>query len=113
MDSFEKHIASQLQDDQLNFSTDPAIYDRLMYHMQLKSSKSAVRKNQFLPSISVLFATKLISWKLGIAAILLISFMGYRQLNQNVIVTHVSDSARIVNTFDTTNILMKDSILKN
>jgi hypothetical protein len=113
MDNFEKHISDQLQNDRLHFSADTAIHDRLMYHMQLKSSRSAVRKNHILPSLSFHFATKLIAWKLGVAAIVLFSFMGYKQFNQSTTIFHLSDTAQIVNTIDTTNILVKDSVLIN
>jgi len=111
MDNFEKHISTQLQNDELSFSPDTAIHNRLMYHMQLKSSQSTVRKNNILPTLSFHFATKLLAWKLGIAAILLFSFMGYKQFNQSTTIFHLSDTAQVVNTIDTTNFLVKDSVL--
>ena len=112
MDNFEKYITTQIQNDELNFSADSAIQDRLMYHMQLKSASSNVRKNHFLPSFSGLIATKFIAWKLGIAAILLVSFMGYNQFQQESSYTIASDTTQILNAIDTTNILIKDSIVQ-
>lgn len=112
MDNFEKYITTQVQNDELNFTADKGIQERLMYHMQLKSASSNVRKNQFLPSFSVLIASKFIAWKLGIATILIASFMGYNQFQQESKYTIASDTTQILNAIDTTNILIKDSIVR-
>ena len=109
MDNFEKHISNQLQDDKLPFSANPGILDRLMYHVQLKSANSTVRRNQMLPSLSVIFATKLLVWKLGVAALLLISFMGYKQFNHHSSPAHLADTAQIMHAIDTTHFMMEDS----
>ena len=113
MDNFEKHISSQLQNDKLHFSADPAIQDRLMYHMQLKSSKSTVHKNQILPFLDVLFAPKLLVWKLGIVAVLLISSISYNYYRPDASIIQVADSTRIFSSIDTTNILFKDTLSVN
>lgn len=114
MDNFEKHISSQLQNDKLPFSADPAIQDRLMYHMQLKSSKSAMHKNQILPFLDVLFAPKLLVWKLGIVAVLLISSISYNYYQPDAGIIQVADSTRIIiSSIDTTNILFKDTLSVN
>lgn len=113
MDNFEKHLSSQLQNDKLNFSADPAIQDRLMYRMQLKSSKSAVHKNQILPFLGVLFAPEMVFWKLGIVAILLISSISYNHYSHNESNVKVADSTHIFNLIDTTNIQFKDTLLIN
>jgi len=113
MDNFEKNITTQMQNDKLHFSTDNEIQARLIYHMQLKSSESSVRKNQILPSLSAILATKLIAWKLAIAALLLISFMGYNRFNHTQTITSVADTAQVINTIDTTNIIFEDSVSFN
>lgn len=110
MDNFEKHISIQLQNDKLPFCANTAIHSRLMYLMQLKSANSAVRKNQILPSIGSLFATKFVAWKVGIAALLLITFIGSRQFNHQSAIIHIADTAQIVRTIDTTNFIMDDSV---
>ncbi len=109
MDNFEKNISKLLQNDKLPFGADPGIHSRLMYLMQLKSAHSAVRKNEILPSLSALFTSKLIGWKVGIAALFLISFMGYRQFNHLPAITHVADTVQVVRTIDTTNFILDDS----
>jgi hypothetical protein len=113
MDNFEKHIGSQLQNDKLHFSADPAIKDRLIYHMQLKSSKSAVHKNQILPFLGELFAPKLLVWKLGIVTVLLISSMSYNYYHRDASIIQVADSTRIIGSIDTTNIQFKDTLSIN
>ena len=113
MDNFEKHISSQLQNDKLSFGVNPGILDRLMYHLQLKSGNSIVRRNQFLPSLSVLFATKLIAWKVGVAALLLFSFMGYKQFNHHTSSTNIADTVQIMQAIDTTHLIMEDSAYIN
>lgn len=110
MDNFEKHISSQLQNDKLPFSANPAIHSRLMYLMQLKSANSSVRKNQILPSVGSLFATKFVAWKVGIAALFIIGFMGYKQMNNPAAIIHIADTAQIVRTIDTTNFILDDSV---
>lgn len=109
MDNFEKHISQQLQNDKLPFDANPGILDRLMYHMQLKSANSTVRRNQILPSLSLLLATKLLAWKVGVAALLLISFMGYKQFNHQTSSSQIADTTRIMQIIDTTNFIMEDS----
>lgn len=113
MDNFEKHLSSQLQNDKLDFVADPAIQARLMYHMQLKSSKSAVHKNQFLPFLGVLFAPELLVWKLGVVAILLISSMSNNHFNPNEGFIQVADSTQVFNLTDTANIQFMDTLLIN
>ena len=113
MDNFEKNISSQLQSDKLPFDADPAIYERLSYQMQLKSSGSAVHKNHFLPALSVLFASKFIAWKVGIAALFLFSIMGYEQFKHEGSIPHIVDTAQIIQSIDTTNFLIEDSLSVN
>ncbi|MDP2724496.1 MAG: hypothetical protein Q8O72_17225 [Bacteroidales bacterium] len=113
MDTFEQHISNQLQNDKLHFSAEPAIRVRLMYHMQLKSAKSAVHKNQILPFLSMLFAPKLVVWKLGIVAVLLISSMSYNHYNLNKSVVQVADSTHTFSSIDTLNIHFKDTLSIN
>lgn len=113
MDNFEKHISSQLNNDKLPFSADPAIHSRLMYHMQLKSSKSTVHKNQILPFLGMLFTPKFIVWKLGIVTFLLASSISYNHYNQNGTIGYVADSAQVISSIDTTNILFKDTLSIN
>lgn len=113
MDKFEKHISDQLQNDKLNFSADTAIHNRLMYHMELKSVKSAVRRNAVLPSIGFLLTSKYVGIKVGIAALLLISFMGYKQMNMNNSFIQLSDTAQVIHNLDTLNYNIKDSLLAN
>jgi hypothetical protein len=110
MDNFEKHISRLLQNDKLPFSANTAFHSRLMYLLQLKSANSAVRKNEILPSLSALFTTKLIAWKVGFAALFLITFIGSRQFNHQTAITHVADTVQIVRSLDSTNFIMDDSV---
>ncbi|OFY48714.1 MAG: hypothetical protein A2W85_05660 [Bacteroidetes bacterium GWF2_41_31] len=113
MDNFEQHLSNQLQNDKLHFSINPAIRERLMYHMHLKSAKSAVHKNQILPFLSMLFAPKLVAWKLGFVAILVISSMGYNHYNHNESTVQVADSTHTFISIDTLNIHFKDTLSIN
>jgi len=109
MDNFEKFISGQLQNDKLPFEADPGIYERLSYQMQLKASNAAVRKNQLFPSLSALFAAKFLAWKVGVAALFLISFMGYKQFKHDASFSPVVDTAQIIQSIDTTNFILEDS----
>lgn len=113
MDNFEKHISNALQNDKLPFTPDENIHTRLMYRMQLKASAAGVRKNQFLPSLAGLLTTKLLAWKVGLAAIFLISFMGYRHFTPKTGNLQFVDSTRVVQTIDTTNMMVEDTVAIN
>ncbi len=114
MDNFDKYIGDQVQSDKLAFTPDERIHDRLMYHMQLRSSQSAVRKNQILPWTGNLFTGKFLSWKVGIAAAFLIFFMGYRQFSPKTTHLHIiGDTTTMVQSVDTTHTMIGDSVMVN
>ena len=113
MDTFEKHITNALQNDNLPVAPDDSIHKRLMYRMQLKSSTSSVRKNQFFPSFAGLLTAKLLAWKVGIAAIFLISFMGYQHLTPKSSSMQFVDSTRMMQPIDTTHIMPEDTVMMN
>jgi hypothetical protein len=48
-------------------------------------------------------------WKASVAALLLISFMGYKQFNHHASPTHIADTAQIIQAIDTTYFIMEDS----
>lgn len=113
MDNFEKQMASQIKNDKLDFSTDAAIHSRLMYHMQLKSTKSEVRKNSFLPALVILASGKFLTLKLGVLGVFLMLFLGYNQLNQQTSYIQLSDSVNVSTAMDTTFMNIEDSLRIN
>jgi len=114
MDNFEKYISSRLQNDKLPFHADPAIRNRLMYQMQLKFSRSTLHKNQILPFVGLLFSPKLLVWKLGIVAVLvLISVSSNYYNNQNINAVLATDSTRMISSVDSTSIQLKDTLSFN
>lgn len=113
MDNFEKHISEQIQIDSLPFEADQAIHDRLMYHMQLKSAQTRVRRNALLPSLALLLSSKFIALKLGAIVAIFIFFMGYQQMNQQSSLVQFSDTAQVIQNIDTTQFAIEDSLRIN
>ena len=113
MGNFEKHIRDQVQSDTLPFEADPGIHERLMYHMELKSAKSSVRKNYFLPFANLLLTQKLMAWKVGVAAIIIAVFIGSNPYQPNLNHSVVADSTIMINAIDTTHIFFEDTLSIN
>lgn len=110
MDKFEKCISSALQSDKLDFAANPAIRERVLYRMQLKNSQSVVQKNQILPMLNGLFLAKTVIWKLGVAAIILLSSIGYEHFVSNEGVIKVVDSTQSIGLTDSSTIQFNDTL---
>lgn len=113
MNNFDKHISEQIKSDKLNFEAEVAIKNRLMYHMQLKSVKSEVRRNAIFPSLALLFTGKFLSLKIGSIVAIFIFFMGFQQMNQQSGFIQLTDTVEVNQGPDTLLISVKDSIQFN
>jgi len=113
MDTFEKHLHETLKRDLSGLSANTAIKQRLMYHMQIQSSQNRIRQNSIIPSIGHFILEKFTALKLGIAAMLLIAIVGYKQFNQNNTMLLLSDTTCITQPLDTLNVLNSDSTINN
>jgi hypothetical protein len=113
MKSFEKHIGEQIKNDKLPFEEDPAIHRRLMYHMELLSARSEIRRNSVLPFMNILFSQKPILWKAGIVAIIIAFFIGTNPYKNSSVTSIVADSTQTIKSIDTTSIFFKDTLTIN
>lgn len=113
MNNFDNYISGQLKNDKLNFEADTAIKDRLMYHMQLKSSKAEVRRNAILPSLALLFTGKLASLKIGSVVAVIIFFLGFQHMNQTNSMIQLTDTVEVNQSLDTVFMSIEDSIRFN
>jgi hypothetical protein len=97
--SFEDMI----RNDKLNFKANPAIEQRLMYHFQLKAASSKPKMNNILPLISTIFSKKVISLKIGLAALFIIIAVGFMQIQAPKEMTILTDTASLHLSDDTLN----------
>ncbi len=110
MDKFEKSISSTLQNDKLDFAANPAIRERLLYRMQLKTSQTVVHKNQFVPMFNRQFFATNVIWKIGVAAIILLSSIGYEHFIKTDGVIKVVDSTQSIGLTDSSTIRFNDTL---
>ncbi|MBI9067321.1 MAG: hypothetical protein JEZ09_08515 [Salinivirgaceae bacterium] len=111
MDTFEKYLNDHISNDAFELEANPAIFEQLKYAAMLKSSAVQVKQNSFIPSLSNIFSVKFLALKVSFAAVLLISFMGYQQINTHSNLIHVNDTAQVFQTLDTLNIkALNDSL---
>lgn len=109
MDKLDKKLKEQLENDKLSSKPSDAVYNHLQNQMLAKSGTIKLKQNSFLPPFSLIAGKKHIAWKAGIAAVLLISFMGIKQINQKQIYIQTADSTIINHTVDTLNFQLADS----
>jgi hypothetical protein len=100
-----------LKNDRLPFEADPSIEQRLMYHFQFKTASSKIKRNQSIPFVERLFSTRLIGLKIGLATLLVVLALGFKQFNSPKQISLQADTASVYNTHDTvSSIPSSDSI---
>lgn len=110
MNNFEKYISNKLQNDKLDFAANPAIRERVLYRMQLKTSQTVVHKNQFVPMFNRQFFAVSLIWKLGVAALIILSSIGYEHFVRNESVIKVVDSTQSIGLTDSSTIRFNDTL---
>lgn len=111
MDTFDKFLNDRISNDPVKLEANQAIFDQLKYHAILTNSSCKAKQNSIIPSLAGMLSIKFLAWKLSFAALLLVSFMGYQQMNSNTNIINSNDTAQAVYNLDTLNtIYLKDSI---
>jgi len=90
-----------IKNDKLKFNANPAIEQRLMYHFQLKNASSQIKKNQLFPFLDGLFKPRFVGIKVGLACLLILSAIGYKQLNTPEEINLKTDTASVSLAHDT------------
>ena len=104
MANFDKHIQELINNDQLGFEADPAIHQRLEYHMLLKSPYNKTSMNSIIPKFKVLGFGKQWIWKLAVVGMLIFFFIGYQQqIKQNPFTLVNFDSIEAGHIIDSNN----------
>jgi len=96
MKNFDKYIQEQIRTDELNFQANSDIQQKLTQRLQANAANNELRRNQIIP-----FTGKYMVWKIGVAAMLVAAFIGYKQVNTPSILQHYADSTKVWNTSDT------------
>jgi len=109
MDNFDNILKNHIKNDRLNTKPSNAVLNHLHNQMLLNSANSRTQQNSFIPPFSSLIGKKNIGWKISIAAVLLISFMGLKQINQNNLYFQSADSTQLHQNLDTLNFQLVDS----
>ncbi|MDA3893795.1 MAG: hypothetical protein PF517_19195 [Salinivirgaceae bacterium] len=111
MDNFDSILESQLQNDKLNTKPSEAIFNYLHNQMLVNSATTKLKQNSFIPPFTSIVGKTNLAWKISIAAVLLISFMGIKHMNQNNIYIQTADSTFAHQHLDTLNFQLADSSL--
>lgn len=109
MDNFDYTLEEQIRNDRLKTKPSDAVYNKLHNQMLAKSGTIKLKQNSFIPTFSQYAGKKQIAWKISVAAVLLISFMGIKQINQNPAYIQTADSTNIKQTADTLSFQLADS----
>jgi len=109
MDNFDHLLKTQIQNDKLNTKPSETVFDNLRCQMLKNSALSQTKQNSFLPLFGSLAGKKYLAWKISAAAILLISFMGIKQMNPGHLYIQSADSLQVNQNPDTLNFQLADS----
>lgn len=104
-------LENHLQNDKLSSQPSDALFSSLHNHMLAKSASSQTKQNSFFPPFTSIIGKKNIAIKISIAAVLLISFMGIKQMNHSNLYIQTADSTQVQHQLDTLNFQLVDSSL--
>ena len=111
MDNIDNILESNIQNDKLNTKPSDAVYNHLHNQMLINSATSRIKQNSFFPPFTSIVGKKYLGWKISVAAVLLISFMGIKQINNNNLYIQSADSTLVQQNLDTLNFQLVDSSL--
>lgn len=109
MDKFDKILEEQMRNDRLKTKPSDAVYNKLHNQMLAKSGIVKLKQNSFIPTFSQYTGKKQVAWKISVAAVLLISLMGIKQINQSNAYIQTADSTLQNQTIDTLCFQLADS----
>lgn len=106
MDKLNKNLENLIKKDELPFNPNPAIQNRLNYHLQLKNASSEVKQNSIVSILSVFFTSKLLGLKISLVSIAFFTFFGYQQINSPSDSLPILDTAYVSKPIDTASLLV-------
>ncbi|MBI9052699.1 MAG: hypothetical protein JEY96_02710 [Bacteroidales bacterium] len=103
MDTFDKFLNNNLQNDLIDLDLDNSAFNHLHYLVNLNSTKSDVKKNSIFSFLSDFVSSKFIAAKLAFFAVLFILLIGNKENKVHNSLIFLCDSTIIQNnSFDTT-----------
>jgi hypothetical protein len=113
MDNFDNILANHIQNDKLKSKPSDLVFNELRNRMLINAVATKTKQNSIIPPFSSIFGSNHIAWKISVAAILLISFMGIKQINQNNLYIQSADSTLVQQSLDTLNLQPTDTSFTN
>jgi len=101
MSKTNKKLYDLIGNDELGFEADPAIQQRLNYHMQLMASKAQVKQNSLFPLFGGIFTAKLLGLKISMLAVAVFMIIGYNQVNRPTAIFSTADTVYVQKNIDT------------
>lgn len=111
MDNIDNILESNIQNDKLNSKPSEAVFNHLRNQMLIRSAASRIKQNSFIPPFTSIVGKRNLAWKISVAAVLLVSFMGIKQINNNSLYIQSADSTQVQQNLDTLNFQLVDSSL--
>ncbi len=111
MNKFDKILTDTIKNDKLETKPSDTVFNHLRNQMIVHSATVKTRQNSFLPIFSEPSGKKGKLWKISVAAVLLISFMGIKQMNHNNLYIQSADSTQMHQNLDTLSFQIVDSSL--
>jgi hypothetical protein len=108
MSEIDATLNDLIQNDKLRFEPDPAIKLRLMNHLQMKIVSSAPKQNAMIPFFASFLSAKLIGLKISVLAAIIITIVGYSQMDNQNNRLILSDSTSVHKSADTIGFLRVD-----
>lgn len=106
MDRLDKNMEDLIKKDELPFVPNPAIQNRLNYHLQLKSTSSQIKQNSVLSILSVFFTSKLLGIKISVLSIAFFAYFGFQQMNTPAVNLPILDTAFVSRPLDTSGLFI-------
>lgn len=101
MSETDKKLHNLIMNDELGFEANPAIQQRLNYHMQLMATKAPVKQNSLIPLLGGIFTTKFFGLKISMLAVLLFVIIGYNQISRPTLIYSTADTVYVQKNIDT------------
>lgn len=109
MENFNDILATHIQNDKLKSKPSDLVFNELRNQMLINAATTKTKQNSIIPPFSSIVGNKYVAWKISVAAVLLISFMGIKQINKNNLYIQSADSTQVKQSLDTLNIQLVDS----
>lgn len=115
MDTFDKFLTSNIQNDHIDLNLDNSAFNQMHYMVNLNSTKSNVKKNSMFSFLSDFVSPRFIAAKLAFVAVLFILVIGNKENYVHENLNFLCDSTYVQsNSYDSINAInnhLSDSLI--